>query len=80
MTQQTTPITETNKFIVLEKYEKYVRYKGASEGYQSETQLENEFIQDLVNQGYEYEKGITNPPLFIFPPSQKQASLLVFIT
>jgi len=58
MPEQTTPITETNKFIVLDKYTKQDQ---PADGYQTEAQLENELIQDLVNQGYEYEKGITNP-------------------
>ncbi|NLY64817.1 MAG: type I restriction endonuclease subunit R [Alcaligenaceae bacterium] len=46
-----TPITETNNFIVLEKYTKEW---SVAESYQSESELESELIQDLVNQGYEY--------------------------
>jgi type I restriction enzyme R subunit len=44
-------IAESNSFIVLDKY---AREWKASESYQSESDLEREFIQDLVNQGYEY--------------------------
>ncbi|WP_186097872.1 type I restriction endonuclease subunit R [Burkholderia gladioli] len=43
-------IAESNNFIVLDKYTK--EWKIA-ESYQSESDLEREFIQDLVNQGYE---------------------------
>jgi type I restriction enzyme R subunit len=44
-------IAETKKFIVLDKYDKCPR---VCEGYQSEADLEREFIQDLINLGYEY--------------------------
>ncbi|MDX9697587.1 MAG: type I restriction endonuclease, partial [Bacteroidales bacterium] len=47
------PITETNNFIVLEKYIKYNEMHEASNAYQSEASLEREFIQDLIYQGYE---------------------------
>jgi type I restriction enzyme R subunit len=42
------PIAESNHFIVLDKYTK--EWKVA-ESYQSEYDLEREFIQDLQNQG-----------------------------
>ena len=45
------PIAESKNFIVLDKYTQ--EWKIA-ESYQSESDLEREFIQDLVNQGYEY--------------------------
>lgn len=48
-------LAESNNFIVLEKY---IKEWKASEGYQSEADLEREFIQDLVNQGYEYSSGL----------------------
>jgi len=51
MTEQTTPIAETNRFIVLDKY---VRAWEAADSYQSEADLERELIQDLRNQGYEF--------------------------
>ncbi len=44
-------IAESNNFIVLDKYTK--DYK-VSESYQSEYDLEREFIADLENQGYDY--------------------------
>ena len=44
-------IAESKNFIVLDKYTK--EWKVA-ENYQSEGDLEREFIQDLVNQGYEF--------------------------
>lgn len=51
-------IAESNNFIVLDKYT-----KGwlVCETYQSEYDLEREFIQDLVNQGYEYLPDLNNP-------------------
>ena len=48
------PIAETNNFIVLDKYEKYASCVREPSTYQTETDLEREFIQDLRNQGYEY--------------------------
>lgn len=50
MTTQTTPITETNHFIVLDKYDK-IEQVGS---YQTESEMEKELIADLVAQGYEY--------------------------
>lgn len=57
MSNQTTPITETNHFIVLDKYEK-IDQSGAS--YQSESALEKELIADLENQGYEYRRDLNS--------------------
>lgn len=53
------PIAETNNFIVLENYTKYSALHEPDVAYQSESDLEQEFIQDLVNQGYEL-ANITN--------------------
>jgi type I restriction enzyme R subunit len=47
-------IAESNNFIVLDKYEKYASCIHETSTYQTEADLENEFIQDLKNQGYEY--------------------------
>ncbi|WP_044470853.1 type I restriction endonuclease subunit R [Mannheimia massilioguelmaensis] len=47
---ETTPITETNNFIVLDKYEKIEQ----GTNYQTEADLERELIADLQAQGYEY--------------------------
>ncbi len=52
------PIAESKHFIVLDKYTKQ---EDTAESYQSESDLERELIQDLVNQGYEYVPGLNNP-------------------
>ncbi|NCH88668.1 type I restriction endonuclease subunit R [Cronobacter dublinensis] len=52
------PVAESNSFIVLDKY---AREWQLNESYQSEGDLEREFIQDLHNQGYEYEPGLNTP-------------------
>lgn len=51
-------IAESNNFIVLDKYTKEWQ---AAEYYQSEGDLENEFIQDLMNQGYEFLSALNTP-------------------
>jgi len=51
-------ITESNNFIVLDKYAKIDQEGG---GYQTEADLERELIADLVNQGYEYLSDLTSP-------------------
>ncbi|VAW88341.1 Type I restriction-modification system, restriction subunit R, partial [hydrothermal vent metagenome] len=51
-------IAESNNFIVLDKYTKAWQ---VNESYQSEGDLEREFIQDLQNQGYEYVPGLNTP-------------------
>jgi type I restriction enzyme, R subunit len=56
--EQTKPIAESNRFIVLDKYTKEWE---AAEGYQSESDLERELIQDLVNQGYDFREDIKTP-------------------
>ncbi|KXU36039.1 DEAD/DEAH box helicase [Cephaloticoccus capnophilus] len=52
------PIAESNNFIVLDRY---VKEWKVAESYQSEGDLEREFIQDLVNQGYEYLPELKTP-------------------
>ena len=52
-------IAESNNFIVLDDYTKYNELHEPSVTYQSEASLEREFIQDLVNQGYEYRPDIS---------------------
>ena len=47
-------IAESNNFIVLDKYTKYLEVNEALATYQTEAALEKEFIQDLINQGYEH--------------------------
>ncbi len=46
-------IAESNNFIVLDKFTKYYEVNEAPAVYQTEAALENEFIKDLINQGYE---------------------------
>ena len=47
-------IAESNNFIVLDQYTRYSEVHEAPATYQTEAALEREFIQDLVNQGYEH--------------------------
>lgn len=54
-------IAESNNFIILDKYTKYSEVYGVSGAYQSEEALEDEFINDLKNQGYEYLPNLTKP-------------------
>lgn len=51
-------IAESNNFIVLEKYDKHSTLNDAPAAYQTEAALEREFIQDLINQGYEHASHI----------------------
>lgn len=51
-------IAESNNFIVLDKYTK-IEQQGV--GYQTEADLEQELIADLVNQGYESLPKLTTP-------------------
>lgn len=51
-------IAESRNFIVLDKYTKEWQ---VNESYQSEGDLEREFIQDLVHQGYEAPLGLNTP-------------------
>ncbi|YCH21468.1 type I restriction endonuclease subunit R [Pseudomonas sp. D1-3] len=53
-----TSIAELNHFIVLDHYKKDW---SVAEGYQSEGDLEREFIEDLRKQGYEYAPGLNTP-------------------
>lgn len=57
MLTQTTPIAETNHFIVLDSYEKIIQ-NGAS--YQTEADLEKELIKDLIRQGYEHRPDLNS--------------------
>ena len=54
-------IAESNNFIVLDKYIKYSEVHEAPASYQTESALEREFIQDLINQGYENPTNLTSP-------------------
>jgi len=58
MPEYSNAIAESNKFIVLDKYTNEGR---VAESYQSEGDLEREFIQDLQNQGYEFLPALNTP-------------------
>ncbi len=58
MVDYTKPIAESNNFIVLDKY---IKEWKVAESYQSEYDLEREFIQDLQNQGYEFLPDVKTP-------------------
>ena len=60
-----TTVAETPNYIVLDKYVRYSELHETSPAYQTEASLENEFIKDLVNQGYEYRKDITTPKAMV---------------
>ncbi len=51
------PIAESNHFIILDRY---TREWIVAESYQSECDLEREFITDLENQGYEYRPDLNS--------------------
>lgn len=68
----TKTITETPNFIVLDKYERIQDHKTE---YQSEGALENEFIQDLVHQGYEYPEHIKSPQALLDNAREQLQSL-----
>ncbi|UDW83462.1 type I restriction endonuclease subunit R [Pasteurella canis] len=53
---ETTPITETNNFIILDKYTPLEK----SPHYQTEADLERELIADLQAQGYEYRQDLNS--------------------
>ncbi|UXM94441.1 type I restriction endonuclease subunit R [Bartonella sp. HY329] len=61
MTTQTTPIAETNRFIVLDKYEPL---EEANSSYQSEYDLENELLADLAKLGFEVLPKQTSQSLY----------------
>lgn len=58
MSMQTTPIAETNHFIVLDHYE---AIDQSGQSYQTEDALEKELVEDLIRQGYEYVQNLNTP-------------------
>ena len=54
---ETKTIAETNRFIVLDRYDKDSKL---CESYQSEDALERELIDDLLNLGYTFD-GLNSP-------------------
>jgi len=55
-------IAESNNFIILDKYSKCSQI---NEPYQSEYDLERDFIDDLVNQSYEYLPELKTPEIML---------------
>ena len=53
-------IAESNNFIVLDQFTKFSDVNEAPAVYQTEHALEKEFVQDLINQGYENPKLTTS--------------------
>jgi type I restriction enzyme R subunit len=72
MTQYKT-IAESNNFIVLDKYTKYSEVNEPPAVYQTEAALEKEFIQDVINQGYENPSINTSEALLANARVQLQA-------
>jgi len=58
MINYTKTIAESNNFIILDKYSKH---SEVNESYQSEYDLERDFITDLENQGYDYLRDLNTP-------------------
>lgn len=54
-------IAESNNFIVLDKFTNYIEVNDSLVAYQTEAALEKEFIQDLINQGYENPINLNTP-------------------
>lgn len=54
-------ISQLPNYIVLEDYTKYAALSEPPTGYQSEAELEQELIKDLVDQGYQYRPDIHTP-------------------
>lgn len=54
-------IAQLPNYIVLEDYTKYAALAEPPAGYQSEAELEQELIKDLVGQGYQYRPDIHTP-------------------
>lgn len=52
-------IAESNNFIVLDQYDRYSTLNEPSAVYQTEAALEQEFIRDLIAQGYENPSNLT---------------------
>jgi type I restriction enzyme R subunit len=55
------PIAESKTFIVLGRYTREWTVSETGAGYQTESDLEQEFIGDLQNQGYEFMPDIKSP-------------------
>jgi type I restriction enzyme R subunit len=65
-------IAESKNFIVLDKYTKESQ---VAESYQSEDDLEREFIKDLESQGYEFLPDLNNPDAMLVNVREQLQSL-----
>lgn len=54
-------IAESKNFIILDKYTRFSEANETPASYQTEAGLEREFIQDLINQGYENPLKLNTP-------------------
>lgn len=54
-------IAETNNFIVLDNYTRYSELHDSPAVYQTESALEQEFVRDLVNQGFDNPVELNSP-------------------
>jgi len=61
MIEYTKLIAESKNFIVLDKYIQEWKVCENVQGYQTENDLEQEFIRDLQNQGYDYLSDLNTP-------------------
>jgi type I restriction enzyme R subunit len=68
-------IAESNNFIVLDTFTKYFEVNEATAVYQTEAALEKEFIQDLINQGYENPLHINTPEAMLANVREQLQSL-----
>jgi type I restriction enzyme R subunit len=68
-------IAESNNFIVLDTFTKYFEVNEAPAVYQTEAALEKEFIQDLINQGYENPLHINTPEAMLANVREQLQSL-----
>ncbi|MGD8373622.1 MAG: type I restriction endonuclease subunit R [Candidatus Woesebacteria bacterium] len=62
MTEETNPIAESKRFVILDKY---VKQWVPVESYQSEADLERELVKDLMSQGYDLAAEITSPEVML---------------
>ncbi|MGJ1367113.1 type I restriction endonuclease subunit R [Sphingobacterium spiritivorum] len=68
-------IAESNNFIVLDKYDKYSTLNEPPAVYQTEAALEQEFIRDLVAQGYEKPSNLTTQQAMLANVKQQLQAL-----
>jgi len=63
MAQYNDPIAETNNFIILNEYTRHSELHEPVAAYQSESELESEFVEDLCHLGYEDIRHLTSVSL-----------------